>query len=89
MSTRQFVEIAEAIRTEFSREEDDVMREVFSPIDDGEMTFISAMELSPGAFAVFASAVQRAHAACERRGDIIVNEGVWKKLLGGISDDPR
>lgn len=89
MSTRQFVGVAEAIRMEFSPEEDEVMREVFSPMDDGEMTFISAMELAPEAFAVFVRAVQRAHIVCRQRGNIIVNESVWQELLEAISIDPR
>ncbi len=89
MSTHQFLRVAEAIRMEFSPQEGEVMREVFSPMDDGEMTFISAMELPQEAFAVFVRAVQNAHIACRQRGDIIVNEGVWQKLFDAISSDPR
>ncbi len=89
MSTLQFVAIAEAIRLQFSEDEVEVMKEVFSPMDEGEMTFISAMELPQVEFAAFAAAVQKAHDAWQQGGQIMVGEDIWQELLDAISSDPR
>lgn len=89
IGTIPFTLIVNRIRSSFLPEEGDVAKKVFSPIDDGGMDVISAIDLSSDEFRTFAAAVEEVYRACNADGNLIVHESVWREILDAIQMDSR
>lgn len=81
--------IVEKIRECFEPGEEGVRASVFSPMDDGGMQFISAVDLSPEDYMVFYKAVKRTYRAFEDEHDLIVDQEVWDEIFGAFRDEEQ
>ncbi|WP_145477518.1 hypothetical protein [Stenotrophomonas rhizophila] len=89
IGTIPFALIVNRIRSTFLPGEIAVRNKVFSPIDDGGMNFISAIDLSSDEFHAFAAAVEEVYRARNIEGNLIVHESVWREIIDAIKMDSR
>src|SRR5882762_3030379 len=89
VSTQQFGYLVERIRVEFDAEDQPFVREIYSSMDDGGMSFISAENEGYAGFEAFFRAVAKAKlkASVESNYDAFVQ--LWNDLLTKIRVDPR
>lgn len=89
ISTVEFDYLVECIRGAFLQEDQSVAELVYEPLDEGGMTFISAVELDELSYPVFAETVWRAYVASKGTASFSRFEARWKELLEIIEQDPR
>lgn len=89
MSGVEFDHLVEAIRPFFATNSSAIVDEVYSPVDEGGMDFISVQSLSPDAFNSFRSAVLAAFKDELKRNPNSQFQNVWNEVLTKLDSDPR
>ncbi|MBU0600798.1 MAG: hypothetical protein KKD25_00135 [Gammaproteobacteria bacterium] len=89
ISTVEFDYLVECIRGSFLPEDQSVAELVYEPLDEGGMTFISAVELDEHSYPIFAETVRRACATSRGAASFSRFEARWKEFLEIIEQDPR
>ncbi|WP_339385769.1 hypothetical protein [Burkholderia sp. Ac-20379] len=88
-STLEFDYLVERIRAAFPVEYKSIASAVYEPLDEGGMTFISAIDLDQESYCVFSDAVHRAYKDSMREASFPLHESRWIDLLGIVENDPR
>lgn len=89
LSTIEFDYLVERIRLAFNNVDEDFMREIYEPLDEGGMTFISLIGLNEKGFQAFAHATAQAYSQDSQEGAISKYKSRWNELLAVLADDPR
>jgi len=89
VSTQQFGYLVERIRTAFDADAQACLREIYSPMDDGGMNFISAENEGEAGFEAFFRAIVRANSAAASEGNYEAFAQLWADLLAKARLDPR
>jgi hypothetical protein len=89
VSTMQFDYLVKHIADAFLPEEQGIRAEVFQPLEEGGMDFISAKALSASAFGKFSAAVERAHQSARLEKEFPVYQQLWNELLERVHADTR
>lgn len=88
-STVNFDYLVERIRQSFDAVDDEVVSEIYEPMDQGGMTYISLADLSQGKFNSFVRAVMRAHSLAASEESYHKFSAVWEELLAKLKVDSR
>ena len=89
MSTSQFDYLVSRIGDQFDSSDIWVKNEVYLPVEEGGMSFISTESLNSNELAIFSTAVMRARAASQDEGSFLLYEGVWNQLVEKLRQDAR
>ncbi|MFZ6759284.1 hypothetical protein ACO0K9_18930 [Undibacterium sp. Ji50W] len=89
VSTNQFDYFTERVRSGFSDSEKVFMGQIYSPMDDGGMMFISAESQDIEGFNIFLKAVQKARKKSASEKNYSVYQVLWDELESKILSDPR
>lgn len=89
LSTNQFDYLVERVGSQFGPLDMRVKEEVYFPMDEGGMMFISAESLNAQDFAAFSRAVMKARVAAQAEASFSTFESVWALLLERLRQDAR
>ncbi len=89
VSSLQFDYLAERIRAGFDFEGQAYLKEIYSPMDEGGMDFISVKNENEAAFKSFVLAVLKAKEAASTEDSYATFGGLWEGLLAKIRLDER
>jgi hypothetical protein len=89
MSTGQFDYLVSRIGDQFDSSDVWVKNEVYLPLGEGGMRFISAESLNSNELAIFSTAVMRARIASQDEGSFLLYESVWNQLIEKLRQDAR
>jgi len=89
VSTQQFDYLIERIRPAFSANSQSSLRRIYSPMDDGGMSFISAENEDGDGFKSFFQAVAKAKLEASSESSLDAFIHLWNDLLDKIRLDPR
>jgi hypothetical protein len=89
VSTIDFDYFAKQIEVPLTNLDQIIFDEVYSPYNEGGMTFITAEELSDISFGIFARAVKKAYLNSTTEERFIKYQELWDKLLKIVQDDER
>ncbi len=89
LSTRDFDYLVERIRVEFPLNDRRWASEIFEPMDEGGMTFISLIDCSGDGFCSFFNAVLLAKKKAEDVEGYLFHAAQWEELLSSLRSDPR
>lgn len=84
-----FDHIIEKIRPNFRAGEDLVRDEIYSPVDDGGMSFISLKEQGADGFNAFFRAASIAYESEIGERPLSPHKSSWDELMMTLRDDPR
>jgi hypothetical protein len=85
MSGVDFEYLVQAIRGAFLDDEEKIKTEIYRPLDEGGMDFISLREQDNSCFKVFFRATERAF--CKASG--VNRKCLWDELITLLKSDPR
>ncbi|QWT22147.1 hypothetical protein KPL74_09080 [Bacillus sp. NP157] len=88
-STINFDYLVERIRQSFDASDGDVISEIYDPLDQGGMTYISLADLSQEKFNAFVRAVRRAYSLAASDGSYHKFTVAWEELLAKLRADTR
>ena len=89
VSTQQFGYLVERIRPAFDTDEQEHLREIYSPMDEGGMNFISAEHEGEAGFKALFYAVVKANSIAASEDNYGSFAPLWSDLLAKIRVDPR
>jgi hypothetical protein len=89
VSTRQFDYLVKHLADAFLSEEQNIREQVFRPLEEGGMDFITAEGLSESEFGRFCAAVDRANRHAHSEKEFPVYQQLWDELLKRIHADIR
>lgn len=89
MSGVEFGHITQAIRSLLQRQSPDILEEVYRPLDEGGMEFVSLKALDRKAFAVFFEAARRAYGVEQSENPDSPFKGAWREFLERLLADSR
>jgi hypothetical protein len=89
LSTLTFDYLVERIRVAFKVDYIKYREEIYSPLDDGGMTFISLKDQEVKAFRAFCNATERAYSEASNEEGFPRYEDMWRTLLEMLKSDPR
>jgi hypothetical protein len=89
LNSLDFDHIIEKIRPNFRDSEDLVRDEIYSPVDDGGMSFISLKEQSPDGFNAFFRAALIAYESETGEQPLSSYRSSWDELMTALRSDPR
>ncbi|GGY53678.1 hypothetical protein [Pseudoduganella albidiflava] len=89
LSSIDFDYIIEKIRPNFNDSEKDVREEIYSPVDDGGMSFISLVEQCAERFNAFVRAASIAYENEIKEQPFSARRNSWDELLTALRSDPR
>ena len=88
-STVEFDHLVERIRKAFVVGEEQLASDIYEPMDEGGMTFISVSDKDPEVLVAFGNAVMRAYLASQNEASFPSYKERWLELIGLIKSDPR
>lgn len=89
LSTKDFDYFSERIRADFPADKQDLAEDLFSPIDEGGMAFISLIDASEEIFSAFCTAVFAAEKRAKVEQKFPLYSSQWDRLLNALQDDSR
>jgi hypothetical protein len=89
LSTVAFDRLVEKIRAEFMGDESKYMDDIYSPLDDGGMTFISLKTQNGEGFRAFCRAVDRAYKKEASEESFHKYNDIWQTLMESLKSDSR
>ncbi|VWB21972.1 hypothetical protein [Burkholderia diffusa] len=89
VSTSQFDYLVSRIGDQFGLSDIWVKDEVYLPMEEGGMSFISTESLNSNELSIFLTAVMRARTASQDEGSFLLYEGVWNQLVEKLRQDAR
>ena len=81
--------IIEKIRAHFNSGDNVILNEIYSPVDEGGMSFISLVEQTGDGFNAFFRAASLAYGDEIRAGVLSGRKAEWDKLLIALRSDSR
>ena len=89
LKSLDFDYIIEKIRPHFGVDEDLVREEIYSPVDDGGMSFISLKEQNDDGFNAFFRAASIVYESELREQPLSARRSSWDELMMALRSDPR
>jgi hypothetical protein len=89
VSSIEFDYMIDRIRGAFMPGEENIRKQVFEPLDDGGMTFISAADIDAHSYHVFSRAIRRAHEKAMLEESFPKHQTAWLDLIRMTDHDPR
>ncbi|WP_159082888.1 hypothetical protein [Burkholderia mayonis] len=89
VSTSQFDYLVSRIGDWFDSSDIWVKDEVYLPMEEGEMSFISTESLNSNGLSIFLTAVTRARTASQAEESFPLYENVWDQLVEKLRQDTR
>ena len=89
LNSLDFDHIIEKIRPNFRDSEDLVRDEIYSPVDDGGMSFISLKEQNSDGFNAFVRAALIAYESEISEQPLSSHRSSWDELMTALRSDPR
>ncbi|WP_175818888.1 hypothetical protein [Burkholderia sp. BCC0419] len=89
VSTDQFDYLIGRIGDQFDSSGMQIKNEVYLPVEEGGMSFISTESLDSNDLAIFLTAVMRARTAAQAEGSFLLYENVWNQLVEKLRQDAR
>lgn len=89
MNSVDFDYITEKIRSNFNKEEAAIREEIYSPVDDGGLSFISLTEQSDNGFNAFVRAASIAYESELKERPKPERWKCWDELMRTLRADPR
>jgi len=88
-STVEFDYLVERIRRAFDAGEEQLVSEIYEPLDEGGMTYISVADKGEEVFRSFGNAVMRAYSTSKSEVSFSSYKERWLELISLIKSDPR
>ncbi|WP_124922062.1 hypothetical protein [Burkholderia stagnalis] len=89
VSTSQFDYLVSRIGDQFGLSDIWVKDEVYLPMEEGGMSFISTESLNSNGLSIFLTAVTRARTASQAEESFPLYENVWDQLIDKLRQDTR
>ena len=89
VSTSQFDYLVSRVGDQFGLSDIWVKDEVYLPMEEGGMSFISTESLNSNELSIFLTAVTRARTACQAEDSFPLYENVWDQLIEKLRQDTR
>jgi hypothetical protein len=88
-STIEFDYLVERIRQAFAKNDEKFMQEIYEPLDEGGMTFISLTDTGVDGFRAFVRAAKQACSRAAAEEGFAQHRKQWTELLEILERDPR
>lgn len=88
-STFEFDYLVERIRQAFAKDEEGFLQEIYRPLDEGGMTFVSLSQVGSDGFRAFARAARLACSRAATEEGFEHHRARWAELLHILERDPR
>jgi hypothetical protein len=89
LNSLDFDHIIEKIRPFFSVGKDVFRDEIYNPVDEGGMSFITLVEQSEDGFIAFFQAATTAYQNELQERPLSARRGAWEELMQALRSDPR